>query len=576
MADQNVNIGIRTTADTSGVNQTQQALTGLGDTAQTAAAGVQGTGAALAGTAAAANRTRDGVREVATETRQLGRRNSGAAVLELSRGFEDAQYGIRGVLNNLPGLVLALGGTAGLAGAISLVAVAGSVLWTQFGSGADKAKKDTKGVADAVKGLLDVYQSFIDAGKDARDEATEGAADTLKNSLSGLDQKFNITVQTDTIADAYALAEASIQLARDKVALAENERKLAISTGEESVRLAKEREVIVQRIRDDEEAITEVGRTAALNKAKAEVSKARGEALAAATAGNTAFDATATQAAIVKNLEYEADSIIGGRLMYEERLTIENRALGGKIEELTESLNALDRGPTGVPGVTNNAAEAVSLKKQIAAAEARRVSNDGELRNPSTQATERDLTTQANRQAELLKTLSAESKTAADAQKSAAAALEKATLALSTLKGTQRAQTITGKGTAAAEELGEAQEKGKKAGKVTAEKIKTSMIDVIEGLGDKVNDPAIKKKIAKIEELAQDGIQAAEESEVTQLVGTLVSQMKTSYGVSSKAFRDIIQEVGASVVEQTKIAITITALSKTVQDLQREVSRMPH
>lgn len=51
-------------------------------------------------------------------------RNSGMAMLEFSRAVEDAQYGIRGVLNNIPGLVQMLGGGAGLAGAISFAAVA--------------------------------------------------------------------------------------------------------------------------------------------------------------------------------------------------------------------------------------------------------------------------------------------------------------------------------------------------------------------------------------------------------------------------------------------------------------------
>lgn len=47
----------------------------------------------------------------------------GYAALEASRGIEDLQYGLGGVINNIPGLVLALGGTAGLTAAISLLAV---------------------------------------------------------------------------------------------------------------------------------------------------------------------------------------------------------------------------------------------------------------------------------------------------------------------------------------------------------------------------------------------------------------------------------------------------------------------
>ncbi len=49
--------------------------------------------------------------------------NVGRAALEGSRALEDLQYGIGGVLNNIPGLVTMLGGPAGLAAAISLTAV---------------------------------------------------------------------------------------------------------------------------------------------------------------------------------------------------------------------------------------------------------------------------------------------------------------------------------------------------------------------------------------------------------------------------------------------------------------------
>jgi hypothetical protein len=54
--------------------------------------------------------------------------NVGRAALEGSRAMEDLQYGIGGVLNNIPGLITMLGGPAGLAAAISLAAVAATQL----------------------------------------------------------------------------------------------------------------------------------------------------------------------------------------------------------------------------------------------------------------------------------------------------------------------------------------------------------------------------------------------------------------------------------------------------------------
>lgn len=83
--------------------------------------------------------------------------NASYALLELSRGFEDAQYGMRGMLNNIPGLLMHLGGGAGLAGAVSIAAVAISILFTTMQSSSAKAaealKKDAKETADEIKSL---------------------------------------------------------------------------------------------------------------------------------------------------------------------------------------------------------------------------------------------------------------------------------------------------------------------------------------------------------------------------------------------------------------------------------------
>lgn len=53
-----------------------------------------------------------------------GGQGLGFAALEASRAIEDLQYGVGGVVNNIPGLVMALGGGAGAMAAFSLGAVA--------------------------------------------------------------------------------------------------------------------------------------------------------------------------------------------------------------------------------------------------------------------------------------------------------------------------------------------------------------------------------------------------------------------------------------------------------------------
>jgi hypothetical protein len=78
----------------------------------------------------------------ATNAAAAGMGNFGRAGLEVSRAIEDAQYGIAGVVNNIPGLVAALGGGAGVAGIASIAAVAVAQLvkhWDDLGPASNKA-----------------------------------------------------------------------------------------------------------------------------------------------------------------------------------------------------------------------------------------------------------------------------------------------------------------------------------------------------------------------------------------------------------------------------------------------------
>jgi hypothetical protein len=68
------------------------------------------------------------LRREALAAGQAGR-NGAMGFLAFSQAVEDAQYGIRGVLNNIPQMVMGFGGSMGLAGAISLAAVAAASLY---------------------------------------------------------------------------------------------------------------------------------------------------------------------------------------------------------------------------------------------------------------------------------------------------------------------------------------------------------------------------------------------------------------------------------------------------------------
>lgn len=177
MADKEFEIHYKTTSDVSGAQQTERAIDGVSDsTKETSAAAdkmqreIEDASKAIDHLGASAKKTEQELDDIQPPTRSLrtmreeivrltneldnaaigsqdfaiaqqrlqaanqafataqqgvakGTRNTGQAMLDLSRAFEDAQYGIGGVLNNLPGLITSLGGSAGLAGVVSVVAV---------------------------------------------------------------------------------------------------------------------------------------------------------------------------------------------------------------------------------------------------------------------------------------------------------------------------------------------------------------------------------------------------------------------------------------------------------------------
>jgi hypothetical protein len=108
--------------------------------------------------------------------------NASRSLLLFSQGLEDSQYGIRGVLNNIPGLIIALGGTAGLAGAISIAAVSLSFInerLAQFGDKAETAAQKAERLSGIIKQTAEnageMRSEDLDFGREALEEAIEYA-----------------------------------------------------------------------------------------------------------------------------------------------------------------------------------------------------------------------------------------------------------------------------------------------------------------------------------------------------------------------------------------------------------------
>jgi hypothetical protein len=99
-----------------------------------------------------------------------GSQRGGMGVLEVSRGVEDfAVAGMRGLLNNIPGIIMSFGGSMGLAGVVSLAAVAVTVLGKglfDLVTNAKAVKKET----DALNAANERYASGLTAASKKMDD----------------------------------------------------------------------------------------------------------------------------------------------------------------------------------------------------------------------------------------------------------------------------------------------------------------------------------------------------------------------------------------------------------------------
>lgn len=117
--------------------------------------------------------------------------------LAFSQAVEDSQYGIRGVLNNIPQMVMGFGGTMGLAGAISLAAVAATALYPllQKVTGSDITEQLKKGSAAFAA-------SWEEAAKSARalkQELTLTADIATQTELRNQSLRASLTIQNGMI-----------------------------------------------------------------------------------------------------------------------------------------------------------------------------------------------------------------------------------------------------------------------------------------------------------------------------------------------------------------------------------------
>jgi hypothetical protein len=104
-------------------------------------------------------------------------------LLNISRAIDDVQYGFRGIVNNIEGIVTGLGGTAALAGGITIAAVAINTFGDDIASAFDKVidgRNEMQKLADQTR-----YAASIFGELEARITTTSSRLKTLADSDAG-------------------------------------------------------------------------------------------------------------------------------------------------------------------------------------------------------------------------------------------------------------------------------------------------------------------------------------------------------------------------------------------------------
>lgn len=172
------------------------ATSAAGDKAQVSQWGFYNLDEELKKTAQSSNTFQSEVQKVGGSSR-----NAGMGILMLSQGLEDAQYGMRGVLNNIPPMLMAFGMSGGVAGAVSMAAVGFSVLYEWLG----KTEEKSSDVEERMQALGSKLENFHTTALDRIQESLQADME-LANALK---QKWGETAKAQDDYAASALDNAT-------------------------------------------------------------------------------------------------------------------------------------------------------------------------------------------------------------------------------------------------------------------------------------------------------------------------------------------------------------------------------
>ena len=172
-----------------------------------------------AGLAAAMVQAQQAGQKISQSMNQAGKSASNTnpqGLLNLSRAADDLQYGFRGIINNIEGIVTGFGGSAGLAGAATLAAIAIGSILPKIAS-IIKQADPMRDLANAFRdiGNTGISSTFmgIEARAKATQEAFEAAAEKLKE-MQTLPQKVVFSAAGPGMASAPVMSMEGVATAQ--------------------------------------------------------------------------------------------------------------------------------------------------------------------------------------------------------------------------------------------------------------------------------------------------------------------------------------------------------------------------
>jgi hypothetical protein len=221
-------------------------------------------------------------RMTSTSTVQVGKGGGGGmAMMQLAQAVDDVQYGMRGVVNNIPGLLMSLGAGAGLAGVVSIAAVAMYQLTTRFGEFVTGAKK-AKEASDFVGQMTEKMNAALAQGaKEAADGTKEGA-EALREATAAAEDNFKVEStrlqNRIRLAEEAAAAELRLATARIQASNATEEEKAIQMMALREKEAQRAHQANMQRMREERDMLG--NRAAAMKEAEFQAARQLNDAQA--------------------------------------------------------------------------------------------------------------------------------------------------------------------------------------------------------------------------------------------------------------------------------------------------------